>query len=175
MKTADVVVSTFRPGSASQFGADYETLKADNPGLVYTHLTAFGPEGPLANLPAYEGVVAAKGGRMMAFEGTAPRTGPVFSALQVTHHAATQATVMGTVAALIDQDAVTHRRPPREQRDGRHEPDRGHRLGGDPQRRQGGGAPHPRRPGSIAVSCCTRGWRRWRRRPEQTNWRCAPT
>ncbi|MCB9483813.1 MAG: CoA transferase [Dehalococcoidia bacterium] len=104
VKTADVVVSTFRPGSASQFGADYETLKADNPGLVYTHLTAFGPEGPLANLPAYEGVVAAKGGRMMAFEGTAPRTGPVFSALQVTHHAATQATVMGTVAALIARE-----------------------------------------------------------------------
>ncbi len=103
-RTADVVVSSFRPGSASQFGADYETLKAENPGLVYTHLTAFGPHGPLANLPPYEAVVAAKGGRMMAFEGTPPRTGPVFSALQVTHHAATQATVMGTVAALLARE-----------------------------------------------------------------------
>ncbi|MGE3961979.1 MAG: CaiB/BaiF CoA transferase family protein [Dehalococcoidia bacterium] len=105
-KTADVVVASFRPGSAEAFGADYETLRADHPGLVYTHITAFGPKGPLANLPAYESVVAAKGGRMMAFEGTPPRTGPVFSALQVTHHAATQAAIMGTVAALLARERV---------------------------------------------------------------------
>jgi len=85
--TADAVVSSFRPGADRRFGADYETIREGNPGLVYTHITAFGPKGPHANLPPYEGVVAAKGGRMMAFEGTAPRPGPVFSALQVTHHA----------------------------------------------------------------------------------------
>lgn len=102
--TADVVVSSFRPGTDRPFGADYDTLRAGNPGLVYTHLTAFGPKGPSANLPPYESVVAAKGGRMMAFEGTVPRPGPVFSALHVTHHAAAQATVMGTVAALVARE-----------------------------------------------------------------------
>ncbi|MCK9495367.1 MAG: CoA transferase [Dehalococcoidia bacterium] len=102
--TADVVVSSYRPGSDREFGADYETLRQGNPGLVFTHVTAFGPNGPLANLPPYEPVVAAKGGRMMAFEGTAPRTGPVFSALQVTHHAAAMATVMGTVGALVARE-----------------------------------------------------------------------
>jgi len=104
--TADVVVSSQRPGSDVTFGTDYETLKAGNPGLVYTHITAFGPKGPLANLPPYEGVVAAKGGRMLAFEGTPDRLGPVFSALQVTHHAAAQAAIMGTVAALFARERV---------------------------------------------------------------------
>jgi len=102
--TADAVVSSFRPGADRRFGADYETIREGNPGLVYTHITAFGPKGPHANLPPYEGVVAAKGGRMMAFEGTAPRPGPVFSALQVTHHAAAQAAIMGTVAALVARE-----------------------------------------------------------------------
>lgn len=104
VSTADVVVSSFRPGSEAQFGADYETLRTGNPGLVYTHITAFGPKGPLANLPPYEPVVAAKGGRMAAFEGTPDRTGPVYSALQVTHHAAAQAAIMGTVGALVARE-----------------------------------------------------------------------
>lgn len=102
--TADVVVSSYRPGADRQFGADYDTLRQGNPGLVYTHITAFGPAGPLAHLPAYEAVVAAKGGRMMVFEGTAPRPGPAYSALQVLHHAASQAAIMGTVGALVARE-----------------------------------------------------------------------
>ena len=39
-------------------GLGYESLSRDNPGLVYTSITGFGRSGPMAGLPAYEGVVA---------------------------------------------------------------------------------------------------------------------
>ena len=51
---ADVVMHNFRPGVAERLGIDYETLSAENPGLVYCHNTAFGPRGPLADKGGYD-------------------------------------------------------------------------------------------------------------------------
>ena len=59
---ADVVVTTFRPSTVERLGADYGTLAAANPRLVYCSITGFGPRGPYADYPAYEGLVAAKSG-----------------------------------------------------------------------------------------------------------------
>jgi crotonobetainyl-CoA:carnitine CoA-transferase CaiB-like acyl-CoA transferase len=101
---ADAVVASFAPGEGARLGADYATLSAANQALVYTHVTGFGSSGPYAGYPAYEGVIAAKAGRMMTFEGTAPRPGPQYAALQVLTHATSQATTMGTVAALIARE-----------------------------------------------------------------------
>ncbi len=63
-READVVVASFRPGRATPLGADAPTLRALNPALVYCSVTGFGPEGPYADYPAYEQVVAAKSGRL---------------------------------------------------------------------------------------------------------------
>lgn len=38
----DVLVESFRAGYLSRFGLDYESLSADNPGLVYCSMTAYG-------------------------------------------------------------------------------------------------------------------------------------
>jgi crotonobetainyl-CoA:carnitine CoA-transferase CaiB-like acyl-CoA transferase len=43
---ADVVVEGFRPGVATRLGADYATLSAINPRLVYCSLSGFGQDGP---------------------------------------------------------------------------------------------------------------------------------
>ena len=43
---ADVVVEGFRPGVAARLGADYATLSARNPRLVYCSLSGFGQDGP---------------------------------------------------------------------------------------------------------------------------------
>ena len=102
--TADVVVASYRGDAGKALGADAETLTALNPGLVYCRITGFGPSGPLASVPGYEGVIAAKSGRMMAFAGSHPRPGPQFAALQVGTHAASQAAVTGIIAALIARD-----------------------------------------------------------------------
>ena len=101
---ADVVVASFRPGRAEPLGADYATLAEGNPGLVYCSITGFGPRGPYAHYPAYEGVVAAKSGRMQHFGGVPTREGPAFAAVQTATHAASQSALTGILAALLVRD-----------------------------------------------------------------------
>lgn len=97
----DVLVTTYRPGTASRLGADYQTVSAINPRLVYCSITGFGPTGPYSRYKGYEGIVAAKSGRMMVFAGQNPRPGPAYAAVQVGTHAAAQAAVHGILAALL--------------------------------------------------------------------------
>lgn len=63
-RSVDVVIENFRPGVAKRLGIDYETLKQDNPGLVYVSITGFGQEGPYANLPTYDLVIQGLSGMM---------------------------------------------------------------------------------------------------------------
>src|SRR5205823_10211277 len=66
VRGADVVVASYPPGAAAAHRADYETLAALNPGLVYCSVTGWGPRGPYAGYPEDEALVAAKSGRMWA-------------------------------------------------------------------------------------------------------------
>ncbi len=101
---SDVVVQTFRPGTPERLGIGYEALAEDHPALVYASITGFGPKGPYARYKGYEGIVAAKAGRMMAFNGQNRLDGPNYAAVQVADHAAGMATVRGIVAALAVRD-----------------------------------------------------------------------
>ena len=101
---ADVVVTSGRPGKAEALGADYETLKARNPALVYCSITGFGAEGPYAGYPGYEAVVAARLGRMLTFSGLADREGPAYPAVQAGSHATSQAAIHGILAALMARE-----------------------------------------------------------------------
>lgn len=49
--SADVFVENFRPGRVIDFGLDYATLSALNPGLVMVHLSGYGQTGPYSNRP----------------------------------------------------------------------------------------------------------------------------
>lgn len=57
---ADVVVSTFTPSEAAALGLDYASLAA--PGMVMTHVTPWGYNGPLAEVPGNDLAVAARSG-----------------------------------------------------------------------------------------------------------------
>lgn len=59
---ADVVVQNLRPGALARLGFAPQTLLADNPGLIYCNLTAFGARGPLKDLPGYDALLQAFGG-----------------------------------------------------------------------------------------------------------------
>ena len=98
---SDVVIESFRPGVAERLGIDYDTLRADHPGLVYASLTGFGSHGPYKNYKGYDAVVAAKSGRMMMFSGQNPREGPNYVVVQGVCHAAATALVRGITAALF--------------------------------------------------------------------------
>jgi crotonobetainyl-CoA:carnitine CoA-transferase CaiB-like acyl-CoA transferase len=51
---ADVIVEGFRPGVMRRLGADYETVRALNPRIVYCSLSGFGQDGPYRNYPAHD-------------------------------------------------------------------------------------------------------------------------
>jgi crotonobetainyl-CoA:carnitine CoA-transferase CaiB-like acyl-CoA transferase len=52
--SADVIVEGFRPGVMKRLGADYDTIRALNPRIVYCSLSGFGQSGPAANRPAHD-------------------------------------------------------------------------------------------------------------------------
>ena len=53
-KAADVIVESFRPGVAARFGIGYEAVKADNPGIVYCSISAFGQDGAYPGRAAHD-------------------------------------------------------------------------------------------------------------------------
>ena len=59
---ADVLVHNMRGKSAQDLGADYATLKAINPKLVYCAAPGFASTGPDAQLPAYDDIIQARSG-----------------------------------------------------------------------------------------------------------------
>ncbi|GAA0238268.1 CaiB/BaiF CoA transferase family protein [Haladaptatus pallidirubidus] len=61
---ADIVVSNFRVGKMEEWGLDYQTLRKDNPGLVYCALSGYGEWGPDRDRPAYDLIMQAEGGLM---------------------------------------------------------------------------------------------------------------
>lgn len=64
VKTADVVVETFRPGYLDSLGLGYKTLGEINPALIMTSITAFGQTGPYKDYKASDIVGVAMGGMM---------------------------------------------------------------------------------------------------------------
>jgi len=48
VKDADVLVESFRPGVMKKFGCDYESLRAENPKLIYCAISGWGATGPYA-------------------------------------------------------------------------------------------------------------------------------
>ena len=51
VRTADVFIENFRPGRMKQWGLDYATLSAQNPGLVMLHISGYGQTGPYQGRP----------------------------------------------------------------------------------------------------------------------------
>ena len=101
---ADVLVESFRPGDMADWGLAYDTLSQLYPRLVYCSITGFGQQGPLRRVKGYEGVVAAKAGRMLNLQGQPTRDGPVYSAVYTGSWHASQAAVRGIIGALRVRD-----------------------------------------------------------------------
>ena len=101
---ADVLVESFRPGDMAEWGLSYDDLSRLYPRLVYCSITGFGQEGPLRRVRGYEGVVAAKAGRMLNLQGQPNRDGPVYSAVPTGSWHASQAALRGIIAALRVRD-----------------------------------------------------------------------
>ena len=99
VKKADVFGQNFRPGAAERNGFGYEELRKINPKLVYASISAYGLEGPDANLPGTDAVGQALSGVTEAFSipGKPMRTGVASVADETT----AILTFGGILAALI--------------------------------------------------------------------------
>jgi crotonobetainyl-CoA:carnitine CoA-transferase CaiB-like acyl-CoA transferase len=63
-RRADVLVENFKVGGLAPYGLDFETLRRDNPRLVYCSITGFGQTGPYAQRAGYDAAIQAMGGLM---------------------------------------------------------------------------------------------------------------
>jgi len=61
---ADVVAENFSVGTMERLGLGYEALAAENPGLIYASITAFGQHGPYAAQRGYDMLAQAISGYM---------------------------------------------------------------------------------------------------------------
>jgi crotonobetainyl-CoA:carnitine CoA-transferase CaiB-like acyl-CoA transferase len=59
---ADILVESFKPGVTRRLGIDEPALRRLNPRLIYCSITGYGPDGPDADRPAYDSLVAARTG-----------------------------------------------------------------------------------------------------------------
>jgi crotonobetainyl-CoA:carnitine CoA-transferase CaiB-like acyl-CoA transferase len=64
---ADIFGQNFRPGAAEKNGFGWEDLKKVNPKLVYMSVSAYGPNGPHADLPGTDSMAQALGGIAQAY------------------------------------------------------------------------------------------------------------
>jgi crotonobetainyl-CoA:carnitine CoA-transferase CaiB-like acyl-CoA transferase len=53
-READVLVESFRPGVAARLGVGYDAVSANNPGIVYCSISAFGQAGAYGARPAHD-------------------------------------------------------------------------------------------------------------------------
>ena len=104
VKTADVVLENYRPGTMEKLGLGYEELRQLNPGLVYAAVSGFGHYGPYKDRPGYDIISQAMSGLMSTTgwaDGEPTRTGTamgdVLGGLSVT---------IGILAALRHRDAT---------------------------------------------------------------------
>ena len=65
-KRADIVLEGSRPGVAKRLSADYKTISARNPGIVYCSISGFGQEGPWRDVSGHDINYLAVGGYMGA-------------------------------------------------------------------------------------------------------------
>ncbi len=61
---SDVLLQSFRTGVAERLGLGAETLRAENPRLVYCSVSAFGADGPMRDEPGYDPLMQAYSGLM---------------------------------------------------------------------------------------------------------------
>ena len=99
---ADVVVENFRPDVKFRLGIDYDSLKQDNPGLVYASISGFGQSGPLAERPGFDQIAQGMGG-LMSVTGAAEQ-GPMRVGIPIADLCAGIFAAQGILVALLERE-----------------------------------------------------------------------
>lgn len=104
---ADIVLEDFGP-AARPTALAARKLRAANPRLIVTSITAYGETGPLAGEPAIDDLVLARLGILAGLPGF--RDGPIHAAHPLPSVGAGILAALGSAAALYDREATGHGR-----------------------------------------------------------------
>ncbi|MEI9805564.1 MAG: CoA transferase [Pseudolabrys sp.] len=105
IEKADVFIENFRPSVPPRLGLDYETLKAQNPRLIYCALTGYGESGPQRDNAGYDQVLQAMTG-IAVFHGAGINAPPLTVPGSIVDFYAASMAALG-IAAALHQRAVT--------------------------------------------------------------------
>jgi crotonobetainyl-CoA:carnitine CoA-transferase CaiB-like acyl-CoA transferase len=107
VRTADVLLETWTPGSPPAPDLAYGTLGTHNPGLVHVSITPFGSFSPWAGRKGADLTVAAAGG--LLYVSGEPDRPPVLAGGNMSYKLASLAACTGAVAALRGRDQSPQR------------------------------------------------------------------
>jgi crotonobetainyl-CoA:carnitine CoA-transferase CaiB-like acyl-CoA transferase len=102
VKTADIVLENFRPGTMKAMGFDYEKLCALNPRIILVSVSGFGQYGPYTDRPAFDPLGQAMSG-LMSLTGK-PVGQPLGTASSVVDRYTALHATIGALAALRHRD-----------------------------------------------------------------------
>ena len=115
LDSADVFLTDLSASALAQLGLSWSSFGPLRPDLIQGQVSGFGENNKYSHLAANgeslavdESLVAAAIGRMMVFEGVAERSGPVYPALKVGTHGASQAMLAGILAQLFNKTETGH-------------------------------------------------------------------
>jgi crotonobetainyl-CoA:carnitine CoA-transferase CaiB-like acyl-CoA transferase len=101
IRSADVLVENFRPGTLARLGFGPEQARALNERLIYCSISGYGATGPRRDLPGYDLVIQAESG-LMDVTGF-PETGPTKVGVAITDCLAALYAVQGILLAHISR------------------------------------------------------------------------
>ena len=104
-RQSDILVENFKVGGLRKYGLDYESLKAENPALIYCSITGFGQTGPYASRPGYDFMIQGMGG-LMSITGERddlPGGGPQKAGVAVADLMTGMYSTVGILAALHER------------------------------------------------------------------------
>ena len=98
LKTADAVIENYRADTMNKLGLGYESLKKENPGLIYCAITGFGRSGPYSERGGFDLIAQGMSG-LMSITGEGEGRPPVKMGAPITDITAGILGALGIVAA----------------------------------------------------------------------------
>lgn len=105
VKTADVLIENYRPGTFERWGLSYQELSKINPRLIMVRVSGFGQTGPYSKRGGY-GTIAEAFSGIPSFTGTADRP-PTLPGFPMADSVASTFAAMSAMMAIYNRDNGT--------------------------------------------------------------------